>query len=384
MKKHGFSLAEMLVVTDIVALLIGTGVQSFKVNDKSIKYLYSNTYYALSTALYNAMNIWIPEDYFRRAIFENSVVNDDNETVPIARDSSSDEGAKRLCRALIQYINPIQNIETTCHKDNLVDITADKTEFINKPVQFTATNGVRFWITKRYPANAGNDDLTFYLIFADLNGTKLPNSLEYRPGTNANGWKTKDPDIFAFAAMSNGFICPVGVAEVEPRYLTARIMYDDRVNGEDILRYSTTSRSLIGAKAEAWGYYTRKRYNSNNQNSGTTDIHYTEVDPNDINAMEDNKFIQEEKGLSYGDWLKQQIEAQTAGAPNESIAKTIYAFLNGQTFQQYFNNDILVKDIIMRNDSPRHNGNDIRNIGGYGCFPHNITPCEVIVDRYVY
>ena len=63
MIKKAFTVAEVLVVMAIVGILTAIGLNTFKVNYKSIKYLYSNTYYAISTALYNSINYQNANDF---------------------------------------------------------------------------------------------------------------------------------------------------------------------------------------------------------------------------------------------------------------------------------------------------------------------------------
>lgn len=352
MKKNGFTLSELLISMAIMGVLMGAAISTFKAYDKGIKHLYSNTYYVLDRALYNTMSYWVPNDIASREPFASSVLDvETNNTIQI----SDTEGTRRLCRALIEYINPVGDRDTLCSANHAVDDSGADGLFTDDNVQFTAVNGVRYWISRRYPAE-GND-MRFFIIYADLNGNKRPNSMTYEPGSQANNWKTKDPDIFAFAALENGRVCPLGIAEVEPRYLTTRIVYQEAGEANEILlRYSTPSRPYVFSKAEAWGYYLPE-----------------ERVPMGQNVVQEDTVLEDEP-LSYNGYIKSRI----------SEASNIYSFLNGQSMQAYMQ-ATGIGDATFRSELPRHSEENPNgpNIGGYGCQWMSDEECYVIVDKYV-
>ena len=55
MKKSAFTLAEVLIALGIVGVVVTFGIKASVENDKGIRHIYSNTYYALDRAFYNAM-----------------------------------------------------------------------------------------------------------------------------------------------------------------------------------------------------------------------------------------------------------------------------------------------------------------------------------------
>ena len=363
MKKNGFTLTEALMALAIMGILIGAGISTFNNYDKGIKHLYSNTYYVLDRALYNATSVWIPKDSYAREPFQATVTNESNGSTASVSDT---QATKRLCRALIEYINPVDsdNRDAICTSTKHLDDIGNS--FPDAKVQFTATNGVRFWISKRYPTNPAADDTRFFIIYADLNGPKRPNSMEYVKGSESNKWKTKDPDIFAFAALDTGRICPIGISEVEQRYMTARIQYEDEgADNEVVLRYSEPSKPLVAAKAEAWGYY----------------LPASSVPSGEI-AVNDNDII-EGQPLSYSGYLRSKI--------NNSSKIYSYFLPSGQTMSSYVQADSLYKDsagnftLKYQSDAPKHQNNDLSkpNIGGLGCVWDTADPCIVIVDKYV-
>ena len=228
--KKGFSLSELIIVFGIIGIMVTLGLKSFSNNDNQIKYLYSSLYHSLDRALYNTMLYWVPEDDYQRQPFKTSVSN--NSTVTSVSDA---QGAERLCKALVEYIN---TIDEACSASNAVDDSGEDSLFTPEKVQFEAFNGMRFWISKRYPettsSSIADTNMKFFIVYADVNGVKPPNSLRYQQNyvdanssasTNNSVKDMRDPDIFAFAAMEDGRVVPIGIAEFEPRFLTTRLTY---------------------------------------------------------------------------------------------------------------------------------------------------------------
>ena len=350
-KKSAFTIIEVLIAMGIVGIIITFGLKAALQNDKGIRHLYSNTYHTLDRALYNATHYPTLPDPFADADTDDSGA----ETVVVGRRTGSgaaimaDEGTERLCRMLIEYINPVT--EGTCSRTKLISDVANDDEFTDANVQFTATNGVRFFISRRLPYDGlGNrrglqpGDTTFYIIYADLNGPKFPNSLEYRAESDVNGRiRSKDPDIFAFAALDIGRIVPLGPPEFDGRYMLARVKYYDKEHQQNTtelnVRYSRPSQPYYLMKAQAWGYY--------NANSGVQD---TEI-------IEDNP-------LSYNGYIKSKL------APNTRI----YSFVS-----DFFNGDNVISVPASANIRSAN-----VTAGGYGCTVRSDEECEVIVDKYVY
>ena len=361
MKKNGFSLAELLISMAIISFMVGVAITTFKTYDKGISHLYSNMYYVLDRALYNTTTYWIPNDAFEREPFKKELKNPKNGDV---REISDTEGARRLCRALIEYINPVEsgNRDSICSASKAVTDMGNDDLFTKENVMFTATNGVRFWISKRYPED--DSKLKFYIIYADMNGPRLPNSMKYEKGSESNNWKTKDPDIFAFAALENGRVCPLGIPEVEPRYMTTRIIYQDEGDVNDfVYKYSSPSRPYVYSKAEAWGYY----------------LPQAQV-PENHSVVADDDVIGDEP-TSYNGYVRSNIDANSK----------IYEFLEGKTMSEYVQNDPYNKnsagafDIKFQSEMPRHENDDKTkpNIGGYGCYWRSAEECYVLIDKYV-
>jgi hypothetical protein len=119
---------------------------------------------------------------------------------------SREMGAERLCLMFADYINSSQ---ISCSSKHLAD---DMGVNLGE-VKIKTLNGVDIYISKRLQGSANNP--AFFLVYADINGSEMPpNTLEYTPPSQSNHFKGVDPDIFAFAALENGRICPLGVPEV--------------------------------------------------------------------------------------------------------------------------------------------------------------------------
>lgn len=368
MKKSGFTISELVICLAIIGILSAAALTTFKKYEKGVKHIYSNTYYVLDRALYNATSFWISGDEKAREAFKEKVRNPENPDEEI--EISDTEGARRLCRALIEYINPVEssNRDAICSAGKAISDMGTDDLFTAENVMFTATNGVRYWISKRYPTvgengeNAG--ELKFYIVYADLNGKQLPNTMRYVPGTEANNWNAEYPDIFAFAALENGRVCPLGPPEVDPYFLTTRVVYQEvDENNEIEFKYSEPSMPYYYSKAEAWGYYLPENRR-----------------PDGENELKDDDVINDEP-LSFNGYVRNKLH-------DGSI---IYEFLGDKTMSQYVLDDPLNYDengnftIIFQSDPPRHrNGNrNLPNIGGFGCSWASEEECYVLIDKYL-
>ena len=328
-KKFGFTLAEALIFMAIVGILIVVAFSTFKNFDKGIRYIYSNTYHALDRALFNSTNFSERPDPFE--------LIDSNGTAV-----SPDEGRRRLCQALLEYINTLESHCETASIDASGNAFNDPQRVPDIVPHFVAGNGIRFYISSRL-IGLGENDPVFYIIFADINGIKRPNSMNYVRGVDAQNIKTVDPDIFAFAALDIGRVCPLGIPEFDPRYMMTRISYEETVQNqaggqEAVRRYTRNSKPYYISKAEAWGYYLAE------------------------NSLPENTIIEDEP-YSYNGYIRSII-------PNSAI----YSFMNSAPFNG--------RPLTAPQGVSYLNTNGVRR-----CEPvtdDTDVSCEVFIDRYIY
>lgn len=248
-KKTGFTLAEMLIAMAIVGVSIVvamTTIQSPK--DAALKYLYINAYTSLAKAYYNG------------TLIGYNPFADDIDGAEAIHEESNDTGTLVLCKGLTYYINTNTNEKTsdhdyssTCRSNNFSTYMANDSDFGSGKVMFTATNGMRFFITNRLGGGQdenGKDQPYFYIVYVDVNGLNGPNSLGDNYSPKNGEVRSMVPDIFAFAILDTGRVCPLGMPEYDKDILTARFIYG--AQGESI---SPRAFAYYQAKGAAWGFY---------------------------------------------------------------------------------------------------------------------------------
>ena len=252
MKKNGFTLAEVLIALAIVGIIMALVLPTLSPTKKATKYLYMNAYNSLSKAYYNAMI----DGY-------NPFTDETIDDISPSHSDANDSGAELICRGLSTYINTTDNEKTSthdysksCSSSKVTSKNADS--FTDENVQFIATNGMKFYTSR----NIWDSDIKFYLVFIDINGDKGPNTVQYtyKGGRRASDFDSDEkraqaeiePDIYAFALLETGRICPIGIPEFDKDVMTARFAYYDN-DGEPL--YTSKSLAYYQAKGAAWGYY---------------------------------------------------------------------------------------------------------------------------------
>lgn len=221
--KKGFTLAETLIVLLIISILIVATITVMKPNDKVLKYQYSNAYTGISEGFYNVLLYKYDSDLF-----------------------PDESGPEKLCQELTDYINTLSE---NCSDSKDVGLGTDI--FEDEKIQFVSTNGMRFYFsnmqTISYKLNNEDHSLKYYMAYVDINGKKGPNRL----GVDSNK-RNSAPDIFAFALLETGKTVPLGLPEIDDRFMQARLAYYD--NHAEI-QYAEPSLPYYLAKNAAWGCY---------------------------------------------------------------------------------------------------------------------------------
>lgn len=266
-KKFGFTLGEVLCALAIVGIVSAMALTSTSSPEKkAVKYLYMNAYNSLEKAYYNSTILGY-----------NPFTEQEFRGISPVHSDSEDSGALILCRGLTSYINTptrskrtingyTEDNSTSCSSTNLISLNADddftkllsqnnsERSSMESKAQFYANNSMRFYITKMITYG----DLKFYIVLVDVNGKKKPNSIvyTYKP-TSVESEKTAEknriePDIYAFAILNSGRVCPLGIPEYDTNVLTARFAY---FNNDGDPLYTKKSMAYYQAKGSAWGFY---------------------------------------------------------------------------------------------------------------------------------
>lgn len=215
--KKGVSLAELLIVFIIIGIIASLALVTIKPYEKTFKWLYVRIYHSLETATYNAM--------MQRTEFPPS--------------------STIFCNMLLEYVN------SSFDNCNAGDLDRNTVDFPENSIKITTTNGMRLWIASNgggpyvHTESGVSTSIKYYVVFADINGTKGPNSTEWV----ADG---KLADIVAFIVTEGSVVIPLGPPEVDTRYMFASAIYppDDERRPEGT---RSVPMSYFAAKHTAWG-----------------------------------------------------------------------------------------------------------------------------------
>jgi len=262
MKKSAFTIAEILLSMAVIGIVATFATYAVKTYDKGIKFRYSNLYHAIDRAYYNAHN------------FNNNLRQPfSSEKDASGNDISNAERVARVCDMLTEYLNYTEKHCDSIRNGGFRFANSSGTEFGD--VALITNTGMHFYLSNVLPDDYDPVvDHKFILIYVDINGPNTggntgrgPDSMRYIAPTPANHNKTGDPDIFAFAALdTGGRVCPLGLPEIFPRYMTTRMSYYNQSQGDgndenedaDLL-YTRVSEPYFITKAKAWGYYINEK-----------------------------------------------------------------------------------------------------------------------------
>ncbi len=226
-KFKAVTLAEMMICMLIIGILAIFAMVTIKPYDKTFKWLYVRIYHSLETAVYNSM--------MTRSEFPTT--------------------STAFCNMLLEYINSPDN---NC---NAGDLTREATSFPEDNIKIIASNGMYLWIgsnggtyyTHTETIDGNNISMNYYVVFADINGSKAPN-LAQRPDAVGEQWtsKSKLVDIVAFVVTDASVVIPIGPPEIDTRYMQAVTIYppvdENRPEGTH-----SKPNTYYWAKNDAWG-----------------------------------------------------------------------------------------------------------------------------------
>ncbi len=248
--RKAFTLAEVILCLVIAGILIAITFTTTKpkqyLDQKSIKTKYATVYDALNLATYDL-----------------AYKDETNPFIITSADNAAgiNDPYKKLCKGLASYIN---TDSASCNipalSNNVTYLKHEDIDFSKLTPNLESLTGVKFYISEiirdnKYPAmersyynpETPNFTLQFFMVYVDLNGTEYPN----RPHTiKVDQTEKKMPDVFAFAIIPTGAAIPMGVAEYDSKFFSARLSYT-----ENKAKYYSPYYSYRQAKHLAWGWY---------------------------------------------------------------------------------------------------------------------------------
>ncbi len=236
-KKKAMTLAEMCIVFVIIGVIASIAVVTIKPFQKSVKWLYYKSYHTLGTAIYNAM------------------------LTKTAFPEKSDD----FCKALLEYINTSDKLDSDaqarCKISSNIPLTPSGSDFSDEKVQIFESNGVKLWISAgeggkpfthtEVQTNGISASVNYYVVWADLNGSLGPN-------TTKTG-STNMADIVGFVVTETSEVVPVGLPELDTRYMYAKTVYTP-TDSDDEFSNVSEPMSYYEAKHMAFGSKSSEKY----------------------------------------------------------------------------------------------------------------------------
>lgn len=220
-KKTAMTLGEMMMVFVVIGVIASLAIVTIRPFEKSVKWIYYRTFHTINTAIYNAM--------LTKAEFPQNSVD--------------------FCKALLEYINSNDN---NCAVER--NVTLSTTSFTDDKIQIVASNGVRLYIAAKEDGkpfthtqtqtNGIDTSINYYVVFADLNAEKKPNTPIWTERRMA--------DIVGYVVTEGSDVVPIGYPEIDTRYMYAKVVYPP-VDSDDLDDNVSESISYFDAKHKAWG-----------------------------------------------------------------------------------------------------------------------------------
>lgn len=159
-----------------------------------------------------------------------------------------------FCEILSDYMNIIKS---NC-ENPLIDINA--TTIADNKFHIILSNSMRIGIGPEVslPVNMGGvGSVPFRIVFVDINGkegepNKISNSVD------SNNKIVEYADIVPFVVLSDGKVIPIGIQELDVKYISARVLYPPFVadsNGNPVQNTEEISANIsyFNAKCKGWG-----------------------------------------------------------------------------------------------------------------------------------
>lgn len=217
MKKCAFSLAELLVVLTVIAMLVVATMTLHRAREeKAMGKLYIKAYSSLRLASFNIQEeVLEHNDAIRAEAIEAGLAIPPYGSLrkfPNIPELEKAEPAN-FCAAAITKLNTVKE---GCSIINVVHGALPKTFELPEEPSFRTSDGMKYFVTNI--GSPGFPSEEFFLVFIDLNGDRKPNTHIYDP-------KRKKSDIVPFLiSKENGDIVPTGWPVYDKNYLQARVI----------------------------------------------------------------------------------------------------------------------------------------------------------------
>lgn len=203
-RQKGFTLAEMMIVITIIAI----------VSVITIRIQKSRTYYETRFMTYSAyMNLKRAAGELLADGYELSPSTGIIKSLPTIANKAAADASYPI--GLCQRITDIMNISGSA---NCTPTANDGTNFNAATANFITTNGQRFY---NFGGSPGYPTANVYTVYVDINGSKSGGGVLYK-------------DVIKFTINTNGTVLPVHTAVVanqtaadNPNYMTASVKYTD-------------------------------------------------------------------------------------------------------------------------------------------------------------
>lgn len=210
MKKHGFTLSELLITLSLMAFLLTITMSTFKkITPNQEKMMLKKAYYLTErviSELVNDAELYPDPESNNGAWYLANTVK-----VIIPGTSTEVEGNTKFCKLFKSRLNVAEDVNSCPDGTN--------SESAN---YFTTTDGIKWYIEK-----SSFSSTTPCKIVVDVNGAKAPNRKYISTGNN----QCLKPDQFAFAVYANGRVIPGGTDE--QKAFTLNYLRDTKVSNEE-------------------------------------------------------------------------------------------------------------------------------------------------------
>lgn len=245
MKKHAFTIPEVLIVIVVIGIIMVMMITIVKPNEKYLRPAYTNTFTNLNNAAFN-----IKQDANKAYGLFIETDPDKKPTEPILpEDTSFPVEVRDLCKKLAVdpnnmgskygYLNTLVN---NCSSFKPIELSSRNEDFKDENIAFISSNSMKYYMSDIQSTNytSSSNNIKFFVVWVDLNGKRKPNTIEWK--------KNKPADIVPYIITTTGEVVPTGYPTVDLRYLSARVEISD--NTQTV--YST-SQTFYETQKRAYG-----------------------------------------------------------------------------------------------------------------------------------